>query len=292
MISTNNIIQSLTQEKTQDKFQLDLKNIEIKEELNTGGTSTVFRATYNGIEVAVKDVKMDAEFTDFFQAEIEAFRILGDHPYIIKSYGYVDSNSKRYIVMDYMINGELNSYLQINKKTIKEPLMLKFSSDIAWGMKHAHDNKLVLIDLKCENILLDEYFNAKLCDLGFSLLKKNIENNKRFNGTAAFIAPELFQAEVKKEHIPYSEKSDVFSFGIVAYQIGTLRYPRYSKPGKELNTLETLQAIADNKRPKITKSCPKFMSRLTKKCWEQEPEKRPDADKIIQEIEARRLRLK
>lgn len=281
------------EEENTENFKILWNDIEIKNKLNIGCTAIVYHAAWNNIEVAVKYIPMEKDIK-YFQTERSVFQNLAcaqkENPYVVKFHGYVEDDFRRVIVMEYMTNGELNAYLQKHRAEIKEPQMLKFAGEIACGMNFMHINGIIHCDIKSENVLLDKDNNAKLCDFGFSRYKKDIPNENILNGTSICVAPELIIPITP--YTPYSEAADVYAYSMVVYETSNLEYPYQSiLEDQSLSQDEIDDEILDmalhEKRPVITDKCPPFFAVLTKRCWDQDPKKRPETDEIIRDIKER-----
>jgi serine/threonine protein kinase len=132
--------------------------------------------------------------------------------------------------------------------------------------------------LKSLNILLDYSGNAKLADFGWTRIKSNIMTSKI--GTYQWMAPEVIAG------FKYTEKADVFSFGVILWELATRKPPYYGIDGTEVSK----KVIKEDMRPKISeKECPKPFLELMNMCWDRAPEKRPFFDEVIEYLESMKL---
>jgi len=142
------------------------------------------------------------------------------------------------------------------------------------GTAWLHGNKIIHRDLKPANILLDEHWNAKICDFGLSDIKKNtdghhedLDSKGRIRGSYFWMSPEALLAK------EVDERTDVFAIGIIIWQIMTIKtdvYPQYE------NAHDLTQGVAFNSvRPIIPKNISPPIKDLIEKCWAPEKEKRP-----------------
>lgn len=114
--------------------------------------------------------------------------------------------------MEYAPNGNLFNFMRRNKDwTISQRLGL--FAQIVDAIAYIHARKVIHRDIKPENILVDSKFRPKICDFGWSSVLKNDSTRKTFCGTYEYMAPEIF------ESAPYTEKVDVWSLGILLYEL-------------------------------------------------------------------------
>jgi len=114
--------------------------------------------------------------------------------------------------MEYAPNGNLFHFMRRNKDwTISQRLGL--FAQIVDAIAYIHTRKVIHRDIKPENILVDSKFQPKICDFGWSSVLKNDSTRKTFCGTYEYMAPEIF------ESAPYTEKVDIWSLGILLYEL-------------------------------------------------------------------------
>lgn len=124
------------------------------------------------------------------------------------------------IITEYYPGGSLRKYLhQQGPNSLPLDLVLKLSLDIAHGMQYLHAQGILHRDLKSENLLLDEDMCVKVADFGISCLETQCGSAKGFTGTYRWMAPEM----IKEKH--HTKKVDVYSFGIVMWELLTALIP-------------------------------------------------------------------
>ena len=124
------------------------------------------------------------------------------------------------IITEYMAGGSLRKYLhQQEPHSVPIELVLNLSLDIARGMSYLHSLGILHRDLKSENILLGQDMSVKVADFGISCLESQCGSGKGFTGTYRWMAPEM----IKEKH--HTRKVDVYSFGIVMWEILTALVP-------------------------------------------------------------------
>jgi len=187
-------------------------------EIGKGAFGTVYKADYFGIDVAVKQISalevQDPMEQIFVEREIAVLKSCR-HPNIVSFIGIVENDSVNgtQIVLEFLSKGDLGRYILDTRSNISWARRVKICLDIACAMAYLHSRNIIYRDLKSENILLDDTGKAKICDFGFarSFDKKN--RPQTMCGTDEFMAPELMLGDA------YNEKSDVFSFGMLMFEI-------------------------------------------------------------------------
>ena len=143
----------------------------------------------------------------------------------------------------------------------------------AVGVNYLHSLRIIHRDLKSPNLLLvDRGRTLKICDFGTACDLQTIMTNNK--GSAAWMAPEVFEGNT------YTEKCDVFSWGIVLWEVLTRRLPFDEIGGNELRVL---WAIHSGQRPPRIDGCPRDLEKLMQRCWSKDAAVRPTMEGIIQE---------
>jgi serine/threonine protein kinase len=222
------------------------------------------------------------------------------HPNIVPFVCYATDDKSCSLIMELM-NGDLQSLMHENMhkdKTLDAPFGLLEAMDImlqiAEGMRYLHQNKVVHRDLKSVNVLIikyDEYVCAKVADFGLSKTRSSIctySNLTENVGTTRWMAPELHEhqsptisSSIESDKIlKYPFKVDVYSFGMVCYEILTGHLPFY----EITMMMELRQKIKDGLRPKIPKQYPTSLITLLENCFHSNPEIRPSFDEICMQL--------
>lgn len=122
--------------------------------------------------------------------------------------------------MEYLPGGSLFDYLHIKGYKPSQFRIYKICRDIALGMAYLHGRNIIHCDLKSSNILIDENNKIKISDFGLSqFIKNKTENKFKKIGTPQWMAPEVI-----KDHV-YDFSSDVFSFGMIIWELATGQIP-------------------------------------------------------------------
>ncbi|XAR49521.1 Non-specific serine/threonine protein kinase [Bertholletia excelsa] len=187
--------------------------------LGEGGFGSVFLGTLrDGMKVAVKRLNNLDLAEKTFLAEVETIGSI-HHVNLVRLIGFCAESSHRLLVYEYLRNGSLNRWIfpKHQAVSLKWQSRRKIILDIAKGLAYLHEGcrqKIFHLDIKPQNILLDDKFNAKLCDFGLSKLIEKDQSKvvTTIKGTPGYMAPEWLSSFI-------TEKVDVYSFGIVVLEI-------------------------------------------------------------------------
>ncbi|XP_065624175.1 G-type lectin S-receptor-like serine/threonine-protein kinase SD2-5 [Quercus suber] len=217
---------------------LQLMTENFKKNIGAGGFGTVFEgALIDGTKVAVKRLHGFSQIKKSFLAEVETIGSI-HHFNLVKLIGFCAQSSHRLLVYPYMSNGSLDKWIfhKTDGFTLDWNKRKKIILDIAKGLTYLHEDcskKIAHLDVKPENILLDENFNAKVADFGLSKLIDRDQSQvvTIMRGTPGYLAPEWLSSVI-------TEKVDVYSFGVVLLEIlcGRRHFDR-SQPEEAMHLL-------------------------------------------------------
>ncbi|XP_065899237.1 uncharacterized protein [Dysidea avara] len=251
------------------------KEIKIGDELGSGEFGIVARAMWKPssrkkVEVAVKTLNANVSTKDRVRFLQEAAIMCQfDHLNVVKLHGVV-TDEPVMIVLEYVSRGDLRNVLIQLRPSIgvvaheKLPLLLlKSCQEIAAGMAYLSGKQFVHRDLAARNILVSESVTCKIADFGMSrdLLDENYYVTSGGKIPVKWTAPEAIN--YKK----YSGQSDVWSYGVVLYEIWSLG----REPYEWLNLLETVEKVDTGYRLPPPPGCPRTIYRVMIKCWNPEP---------------------
>lgn len=154
-------------------------------------------------------------------------------------------------------------------------LVLRFALDIARGVYYLHRKQsIVQRDLKARNILIDSSLNAKVADFGLSRVLDEDENKLTACGTPAWTAPEVVRLEA------YTDKVDVYSFGIILWELLTRDEPYGGQKGVQIAYAAAEQGL----RPEVPSYCPDDYRSLMTSCWADNPHNRPGFGAVLKQL--------
>jgi len=231
--------------------------------------------------------------------EREAMALHMDHPNVVKCFDYT-TVPPYLIVSEFCAGGSLFDALYASSLQLSIRQRVKILADVASGMRYLHAQKPSIIhrDLKSPNVLLTKHIRAgdqepvaKVSDFGLSRFSSDQKasstgssNSRAYTmgvGTWRWMAPEMFFASDTND---YDESVDVYSFGIVSYEVLAQKVP-YANEFPDLKDADPRMGlrVLDGLRPDVSELNPKFPSVLTevmKKCWDDDPPLRPTFEEL------------
>ena len=277
--------------------QEDLENIEIEKILNeeinydelvfpedasigSGAFGEVKKAFWRKTLVSVKFLKPEAQNMEKqVKPFIEEYNLLKQlrHPNILLYLGGNITTSPYFLVTEFCENGNLFQFLHgKDAPDLEDVERLNLALEIAQGINYLHSFNPPILhrDLKSLNILLDKNYVAKIADFGWARLRD--EHMTKLRGTFQWMAPEVITNE------NYTEKADVYSFGIILWEFWSKEPPYKGIKAKEVGI-----KVKNNKnfRPTMPDEVPQEIAELIKCCWDADPDKRPTFLDIINYID-------
>jgi len=253
--------------------------IEYLEEIGRGCFGSVHRGKCRGKEVAIKQLfkqELTQKAMEEFRKEIDICSVLR-HPNIVLFMGACLVPGHMAIVSELMRGGNLQELLHDRNANLSLFFRTKVARDVAMGMNWLHRSNPQVIhrDLKPSNVLVDSNHNVKICDFGLSavkLLGESIVDVDSIPGTPLWMAPEVMMGR------PLDEKADVYSYGVVLWEIITQQAP-FSEFGDYRVFREAV--CKRGVRPPIDDTMLPSLADMIQLCWHQDPHQRPGFDQII-----------
>ncbi|XP_065849707.1 uncharacterized protein [Euphorbia lathyris] len=291
-INTNKIEPTKAEAEAFERGLQTIKNDDLEEirELGSGTYGAVYHGKWKGSDVAIKRIKASC----FAGRPSERERLIADfwkealilsslhHPNVVSFYGIVRDGPDGSLatVTEFMVNGSLKQFLQKKDRTIDRRKRLIIAMDAAFGMEYLHGKNIVHFDLKCENLLVNmrdpQRPVCKIGDLGLSKVKQQTLVSGGVRGTLPWMAPELLSG---KSHM-VTEKIDVYSFGIVMWELLT-----GEEPYAGLHCASIIGGIVnDSLRPDIPTWCDPEWKALMEGSWASDPAVRPSFTEISKKL--------
>jgi serine/threonine protein kinase len=273
----------------QSLFEIDEKDLTDLVEIGLGGSGNIlFRAKWKNEVVALKLYRATRqEQIEEFENELELLQLL-QHPNIVSFYGACLKMPRIGIVVEYCENGSLAKYIEKNKGKIKMEQKVALLLHIAKGMRFLHSKGVIHRDLKCDNILLDANMTPKISDFGFSVIKSAQRTRMTQRcGTSTHMAPELVLNDT------YDERVDIFSFGILMFELLAESTPYGSNPSPNLELKVAKNPLFRPVFPETVVISQEmlFLVNLMSECWSAAPEERPSFEELCTTMESRMQKL-
>lgn len=268
---------------------------EIIKVLGKGGSSKVFLAR-DALDnkCAIKVIRKDKECLKYnasamLQREHDLLWQLNEHPNIIKSLflnceGTLESGSESesvmYLALEYARHGALSSFIKYTG-CLEEEIARFFAFQVWHAVAYVHSLGFAHLDIKLENILLDEFYNLKLADMGSSV--RVIDTNglsDRRRGTVLYMAPEV--ASLKSNEVFDAQAADVYSLGVTLFILMSGLFP--STDHSSISTIDSdksssfgIEDPAVRDPSKISKEVRYLIQSMTNI----DPKKRPTMEEIL-----------
>ncbi|XP_064949688.1 serine/threonine-protein kinase STY46 isoform X6 [Musa acuminata AAA Group] len=257
-----------------DVWEINFQLLKFGNKVASGSYGDLYRGTYCSQDVAIKVLKPERVNVDMqreFAQEVFIMRKVR-HKNVVQFIGACTKPPSLCIVTEFMSGGSVYDFLHKQKGVFKLPALLRVAIDVSKGMNYLHQNNIIHRDLKAANLLMDENEVVKVADFGVARVKAGSGVMTAETGTYRWMAPEVI------EHKPYDHKADVFSFGIVMWELLTAKLP--------YEYLTPLQAavgvVQKGLRPTLPKNTHPKLDELLHKCWQQDPAARPDFSEILE----------
>jgi len=297
--TNHNYEQTETELEFEDDYnpvEIDPKELLITKRLGEGNFGFVYKGEINNVfgrvgktVVAIKVLKesvAESELTDFLE-ELETMKLLKKHPNVVRLLGYSSKEDSLFMAMEYLPGGDLQDFLrhartcnpyenvsevEQRKSLISEKDMMNFAINIAAGMNHLANNKIVHRDLACRNILLSGQRVCKVADLGMAkhLNEDGVHLMKKLGKIPIkWMAPEGLNGIA-------SVKTDVWSYGIVLWEIvnfGSSPYPGYKSK-------DVVLLLSEGYRMPKPDHCNNTLYYIMVDCWQEDSSERPSFEQL------------
>ncbi|ONM33337.1 hypothetical protein Zm00014a_018805 [Zea mays] len=260
-------------------YEILWEDLVIGEQIGQGSCGTVYHALWYGSDVAVKVFSRQEYSEDVilsFRQEVSLMKKLR-HPNILLFMGAVTSPQRLCIVTEFLPRGSLFRLLQRSATKLGVRRHVHMALDIARGMNYLHHSSPPIIhrDLKSSNLLVDKNWTVKVADFGLSRLKREtFLTTKTGKGTPQWMAPEVLRNE------PSDEKSDVYSYGVILWELVTQKIP-----WENLNSMQVIGAVGFmNQRLDIPSEVDPQWRSIILNCWESDPQQRPSFQELLERL--------
>lgn len=256
-------------------LEVNRNEIQLSTRLGQGQFGEVWAGKWNRtVDVAVKTLKEGTMSVEAFLDEAKIMHRLR-HRKLVLLMGVCTRMQPIYIITEMMVNGSLLEYLRKDGgMTIKLPTIIDMAAQIADAMRYLEKEQYIHRDLRAANILVGENNNVKVADFGLARLVDPDDSEVYTSGDNGKFPIKWTSPEAAFSR-KFSTKSDVWSFGILLYEMVT--FGRIPYPG--MDNTQTLVFIRDGNRMQKPNGCPhpcpqKYYDTMLD-CWRHAPEQRP-----------------
>lgn len=292
-------------------WEVERENVTIEKVIGKGafgqvaqGTASELRGRDGTTRVAIKMLKDNARETDRedLMSELEMMKKLKPHPHVIKLMGCVTESDPILIIIEYVPYGDLLGYLRksrgLNDTYFKDPdvkpqtsltsqQLMKFSWHVAEGMRYLSSKNIIHRDLAARNVLVGEQEVCKVTDFGMA---RDVNQENIYQKKSKGRIPVKWTAYEALLYGLYTTKSDVWSFGVVLYEIFTVGgspYPRTE--GRKMYSL-----LSQGYRMPKPSHVDDTLYQIMLSCWQEDPDNRPTFEILgrkLKEMENQHKRL-
>uniref|UniRef100_A0A8C3L8Q7 non-specific protein-tyrosine kinase n=1 Tax=Chrysolophus pictus TaxID=9089 RepID=A0A8C3L8Q7_CHRPC len=261
-------------------WELKREEIVPLRELGSGQFGAVHLGKWKGqYDVAVKMIKEGVMSEDEFIAEAQTMMKL-NHPKLVRLYGVCSKLYPIYLVMEYMPNGSLLSYLHIHGKELQPLQLLEICYDVCDAMAFLESCQLIHRNLAARNCLVDSNLTVKLSDFGMTryVLDGLYVSSLGTKFPVKWSAPEVFH------YTKFSSKSDVWAFGILMWEVFTLG----KQPYELYDNMQVIEKVSQGYRLYRPQLVSDITYQIMYNCWHELPEKRPAFHQLLSFFEVLR----
>ncbi|XP_063064129.1 raf-1 proto-oncogene, serine/threonine kinase a isoform X2 [Engraulis encrasicolus] len=266
-------------------WEIEASEVILQQRIGSGSFGTVHKGKWHG-DVAVKILKVINPTPEQFQAFRNEVAVLRKtrHVNILLFMGYMTKGNLA-IVTQWCEGSSLYKHLHMLETNFQMFQLIDIARQTAQGMDYLHAKNIIHRDMKSNNIFLHEGLTVKIGDFGLATVKARWSGSHQVeqpSGSILWMAPEVIRME---DNNPYSFQSDVYSYGMVLYELmtGELPYSQISSRDQIIFMVGRGYLCPD--LSKLYKSCPKAMKRLVADCIKKSKDERPLFPQILSSIE-------
>ncbi|XP_065880826.1 serine/threonine-protein kinase STY46-like isoform X2 [Euphorbia lathyris] len=260
-----------------DVWEIDPNLLTYESKIASGSYGDLYKGTFCSQDVVIKLLRtehLNDKMRREFAQEVFIMRKIR-HKNVVKFIGACTRPPNVCIVTEFMCGGSMFDFLRKQKQVFNLQSLLRVAIDVAKGMNYLHENNIIHRDLKAANLLMDENGVVKVADFGVARVQDQSGVMTAETGTYRWMAPEVI------EHKPYDRKVDVFSFGIVLWELLTGQLPY-----EHLTPLQAaVGVVQQGLRPPIPEHTHPKILELLERCWQHDPTLRPEFSEILKVLQ-------
>ncbi|XP_020797631.2 tyrosine-protein kinase SRK2 [Boleophthalmus pectinirostris] len=266
---------------TVDTWEIPRSSIKLGRKLGAGQFGEVYEGLWNDTTaVAVKTLKPGSMDPGDFLREAQFMKRLR-HAKLIQLYAVCTMEEPIFIITELMRHGSLLEYLQMDKgNDLGLSDQIEMAAQVASGMAYLEQQNYIHRDLAARNVLVGENNICKVADFGLARVFMK-ENENVYEAKEGGKFPVKWTAPEAIHNGIFSIKSDVWSFGILLYEIMTFGQTPYPA----MTNYQVVQRIVEGYRMPPPANCPKHMYGIMSDCWKKEPQDRPTFETLQWKLE-------
>uniref|UniRef100_A0A3P8YNU9 RAF proto-oncogene serine/threonine-protein kinase n=1 Tax=Esox lucius TaxID=8010 RepID=A0A3P8YNU9_ESOLU len=266
-------------------WEIEASEVVLHSRIGSGSFGTVYKGKWHG-DVAVKILKVIDPTPEQFQAFRNEVAVLRKtrHVNILLFMGYMTKDNLA-IVTQWCEGSSLYKHLHVLETNFQMFQLIDIARQTAQGMDYLHAKNIIHRDMKSNNIFLHEGLTVKIGDFGLATVKARWSGSHQVeqpSGSILWMAPEVIRMQ---DNMPYSFQSDVYSYGIVLYELMTGELPYSQIANRDQIIFMVGRGYLSPDLSKLYKSCPKAMKRLVADCIKKIKDERPLFPQILSSIE-------
>uniref|UniRef100_A0A667ZWF7 RAF proto-oncogene serine/threonine-protein kinase n=1 Tax=Myripristis murdjan TaxID=586833 RepID=A0A667ZWF7_9TELE len=266
-------------------WEIEASEVILHSRIGSGSFGTVYKGKWHG-DVAVKILKVTDPTPEQFQAFRNEVAVLRKtrHVNILLFMGYMTKDNLA-IVTQWCEGSSLYKHLHVQETNFQMFQLIDIARQTAQGMDYLHAKNIIHRDMKSNNIFLHEGLTVKIGDFGLATVKARWSGSHQVeqpSGSILWMAPEVIRMQ---DNNPYSFQSDVYSYGIVLYELMTGELPYSQIANRDQIIFMVGRGYLSPDLSKLYKSCPKAMKRLVADCIKKSKDERPLFPQILSSIE-------
>ncbi|XP_036386105.1 RAF proto-oncogene serine/threonine-protein kinase isoform X2 [Megalops cyprinoides] len=266
-------------------WEIEASEVMLLSRIGSGSFGTVYKGKWHG-DVAVKILKVTDPTPEQFQAFRNEVAVLRKtrHVNILLFMGYMTKDNLA-IVTQWCDGSSLYKHLHVQETNLQMFQLIDIARQTAQGMDYLHAKNIIHRDMKSNNIFLHEGLTVKIGDFGLATVKARWSGSHQVeqpSGSILWMAPEVIRMQ---DNNPYSFQSDVYSYGIVLYELMTGELPYSMIANRDQIIFMVGRGYLSPDLSKLYKSCPKAMKRLVADCIKKSKDERPLFPQILSSIE-------
>ncbi|XP_073679002.1 raf-1 proto-oncogene, serine/threonine kinase a isoform X4 [Garra rufa] len=266
-------------------WEIEANEVMLLNRIGSGSFGTVYKGKWHG-DVAVKILKVTnptPEQLEAFRNEVAVLRKTR-HVNILLFMGYM-TKANLAIVTQWCEGSSLYKHLHVQETNFQMFQLIDIARQTAQGVDYLHAKNIIHRDMKSNNIFLHEGLTVKIGDFGLATVKARWSGSQQVeqtSGSILWMAPEVIRMQ---DSNPYSFQSDVYSFGIVLFELMTGELPYSQIANRDQIIYMVGRGYLSPDLSKLYKSCPKAMKRLVADCIKKSKDERPLFPQILSSIE-------